>query len=102
MSGWILEEYQREGRNREVEVGQVVRRGWLLRSVGRREGRNPLVERPRTSIVALVVDTTKRTSSRVHSSARERNWELEKERTQRGRQPRSARVRARGTLTFTR
>lgn len=54
------------------------------------------------NLYSSVIDTTKRTSSRVHSSARERNWELEKERTQRGRRSRSTRVRARGTLTFTR
>lgn len=45
----MLEGYRREGRNREeVEVGQVVEGegGSFGRWVGRREGRNPLVERP--------------------------------------------------------
>lgn len=48
--GWILEEYQREGRNREVEVGQVVRRGWLLRLVGGVEGGKKPVSRAPASL----------------------------------------------------
>lgn len=58
-------------------------------------------------MLAFAVDTTRKTLSRVHSSAREKKRERERRETRRKREPkegdgRGAPVRARGTLTFTR